>query len=103
MSDVESYLGNISVSTHNIDTSIKDIDKAIQNIEEDSKNVLSKITGLANISKDFYQGTKQTATETEEQLAIIEEIKQHLFLVKGRMEDLQGSVNQFKVNDDTLV
>ncbi|HEX3022743.1 MAG TPA: methyl-accepting chemotaxis protein, partial [Lachnospiraceae bacterium] len=103
MSEVESHLGNVSTSTHNIDTRIKDIDKAIQNIEEDSKNVLSKITGLANISKDFYQGTKQTATETEEQLAIIEEIKQHLFLVKGRMEDLQGSVNQFKVNNDTLV
>lgn len=98
MSEVESYLSKVSSSTLKIDSKIKDIDKAIHNIEEDSRNVLSKLTSLTDISKSFHQETKQTVSETEEQLAIIEEIKQNLFYVRKRMEDLEGTVNQFKVN-----
>lgn len=98
MSDVENYLTKVSSSTLNIDSRIKDIDKAIQSIEDDSKNVLSKMNALVEISNHCHKDTKQTSTEAEEQSAIIEEIRQHLLSFRNRIEDLEGTVNQFKVN-----
>jgi len=95
---VEIYLDKLSQSNQKVDYSIKEIAKAIVHIEEDSKNVLAKTTDLTDISGEFSAGTQQTASEAEEQLAIMETIRSDLAMVKDRMEQLGMTVNRFTVD-----
>lgn len=97
MSQVEHNLETLSKSNLKIDARIKEIAKAIIRIEKESKKVLEKTTFLAEIAKELSAGTQQTAAETEEQYAIMEGIKNDLLIVKDRMDQLGGTVNQFKI------
>jgi methyl-accepting chemotaxis protein len=98
MSQVQVYLDKLSNSNQKIDIRIKDIAKAIINIEADSRNVLDKTSRLTAISRELNDGTQQTAAETQEQYAMMEEIKNNLLIVKERMEQLGSTVNKFKIN-----
>jgi methyl-accepting chemotaxis protein len=98
MKQVELYLDKLSQSNQKVDYRIKEITKAIVHIEENSKNVLAKTKNLIDISREFSAGTQQTASETEEQLAIMESIRGDLATVKDRMEQLGMTVNGFKVD-----
>jgi methyl-accepting chemotaxis protein len=97
MSQVELYLEKLFETNQRMNSSIKDISDAILHIEEDSKNVLEKTTSMAEIARGLSSETQQSAAETEEQYAIMEGIKNDLVNVKGRMEELGGTVNQFKI------
>jgi methyl-accepting chemotaxis protein len=97
MSEVKLYLDKLKGSNQKINTRIKDITGAILNIEGEGKNVLNKTASLSKIAKELSEGTQQTSAETEEQYAITEGIKSNLSKVKNLMEELEGSVNQFKI------
>lgn len=97
MSEVKLYLDKLRTSNQKINTRIKDITGAILNIEGEGKNVLNKTASLSKIAKELNESTQQTSAETEEQYAITEGIKSNLIKVKNLMEELEGSVNQFKV------
>lgn len=96
---VEIYLDKLSNSNQKVDLRIKEIAKAIVNIEQDGRKVLEKTTSLADISREFSAGTQQTASESEEQLAIMELIRTDLAVVKDKMEQLSTMVNQFTINE----
>ncbi|MDD3172421.1 MAG: methyl-accepting chemotaxis protein [Herbinix sp.] len=98
MSQVKYNLEKLSDSNQKINTRIKEIAQAIIHIEADSKNVLNKTISLTQVAKDLSAGTQQTSAETQEQYAIMEGIKNDLLNVKILMEELGGTVNQFKIN-----
>lgn len=98
MTEVEANIDKVSQSNAKINRRIKEVEEAIVHIEEDSKHVLEKTTILADISKELSSGTQQTAAETEEQYAIMEGIRNDLYNVKKRMEELGSTVNRFKTN-----
>lgn len=95
--EVEQYLKKQGDSNEKINTRIKEISQAIVNIDSDSKNILEKTTSLSRIAKELSAGTQQTSAETEEQYAIMEGIKNDLVSVRTMMEELQETVNQFKI------
>lgn len=97
MSEVKLYLDKLRGSNQKINTRIKNITGAILNIEGEGKNVLNKTASLSKVAKELSAGTQQTSAETEEQYAITEAIKNNLSKVKNLMEELEGSVNQFKI------
>lgn len=97
MSEAKRHLEKLSDSSTKINTRIKEIADAIVNIETDSKQVLDKTSELGRISSRLSEGMQQTAAETEEQNAIMEGIRSDLLRLKERMDQLGGTVNQFKV------
>lgn len=98
MTEVKEYLDKLSGTNQKINTRIKEIATAVNHIEDDGRNVMEKTASLSVIAKDFNSGTQQTSAETEEQYAIMEGIKNELQSLKGMMETLGGTVNQFKVD-----
>lgn len=99
MTEVEVNIDKVAQSNAKINRRIKEVEEAILHIEEDSKHVLEKTTILADISKELSSGTQQTAAETEEQYAIMEGIRNDLYNLKRRMEELGSTVNRFKISD----
>ena len=97
MAEVDEYLQKLGDTNKKIDNRIKEIAAAIQNIEEDSRQVLDRTTSLSDIAKELSEGTQRTAAETQEQYAIMEEIKNDLIAVKEKAEQLKGTVNQFTI------
>lgn len=97
MAQVKLYLDKLSSSNESMNGRIKDIMTAILRIEENSKHILSKTTTLTMTAKELNAGTQQASAETEEQYAIMEGIRNDLQSVRVLMEELTGSVNQFKV------
>jgi methyl-accepting chemotaxis protein len=98
MSQVQLYLDKLSNANQKMDIRIKDIANGIINIEAESRDVLDKASQLTEISRELSDGTQQTAAETQEQYAMMEEIKNNLVIVKERMEQLGSTVNKFKIN-----
>jgi Methyl-accepting chemotaxis protein len=99
MSEVEHYLLKLSDSNKMINAHITEVEAAIIHIEDDSKFVLEKTVSLSQIAQELNAGTQQASAQTEEQYAIMEGIKNDLLQVKQLMENLEGAVNQFKVNE----
>lgn len=100
MSQVKLNLDKLSFSNKKINTGVKDIARAILHIEESGRSVLSKTSTLSKIARELNAGTQQTSAETQEQYAIMEGIKNDLVNVKSLMEELQNTVNSFKISVD---
>jgi methyl-accepting chemotaxis protein len=98
MSQVQLYLDKLSNANQKMDIRIKDIANGITNIEAESSDVLDKASQLTEISTELSDKTQQSAAETQEQYAMMEEIKNNLVIVKERMEQLGSTVNKFKIN-----
>lgn len=97
MADIKEYLNKLSGSSKKINTRIKEISAAVLHIEENSRNVLDTTEALSGIAKDLSAGTQQTSAETQEQYAILEEIKNDLANMKAVMRELGNSVDEFKI------
>lgn len=97
ISQVQEYLNKLEKSNKKVDIKIKEIAGAIGNIEKNSKDVLLRSAELADISKNFNDGTQQAAAGTQEQLAVTEGVRNSLLQVKDKMEQLGLAVNHFNI------
>ncbi|MCM8710105.1 methyl-accepting chemotaxis protein [Clostridium sp. SYSU_GA19001] len=95
---VDTYLKKLFSSNEKVDSRVKEVVKGIINIEKDSRNVLENTMKLADISREFSASTQQSAAATEEQLAVMEGIREGLDSVKKMMENLELTVNKFKID-----
>lgn len=78
-SNIESIVGNTALS-------------------DDCKHSVNKVYELANISRNFSAGSQQAAASTEEQSAIMQQIKENLENIKQTTYCLNDVVNKFKID-----
>lgn len=98
ITDVDKFLEKLYHSNQKVDDRVKLVAKAINHIENDSKSALATTMQLAVISKESNAKTQQSAAAAEEQLAIMEDIKNNINSVKDIVESLDLAVNKFKID-----
>lgn len=76
---------------------VSKIIEAIYCIENQCKQSLEKIREVAEFSKSFSAGSQEAAASTEEQTAIMEQIKSHLDVIRETTSNLDTAVNKFKL------
>lgn len=84
--------------SNEVNARVKDIIYAIKLIEDDCKHSVNKVYELANISRNFSAGSQQAAASTEEQSAIMQQIKENLENIKQTTYCLNDVVNKFKID-----
>lgn len=95
---VDAYLVELQKSSNEAYGRVKDIIDAINLIEDDCKHAVNKVYELANISRNFSAGSQQAAASTEEQAAIMQQIKENLENIKQTTYQLNDVVNKFKID-----
>ncbi|GKU24493.1 methyl-accepting chemotaxis protein [Clostridium folliculivorans] len=94
---VDSYLSDLQSSSIDTNIKIKEIINSIFIIEHTCKDSLNKIHELDDISRSFSSGSQQAAASTEEQAAIMYQVKINMNNIKNMTDRLNNVVNKFKV------
>lgn len=94
---VDSYLANLQKSSIDTNIKIKEIINSIYIIEQTCNDSLNRIHELDDISRSFSAGTQQAAASTEEQAAIMHQVKMNMKNIKDMTDSLNNVVNKFKV------
>jgi methyl-accepting chemotaxis protein len=95
---VDTYLLELKESSNEANIRVKEIIKAINLIEESCKYAVSKVSEFADISRNFSAGSQQAAASTEEETAIIAQIKENIESIKHTTYYLNDVVNKFKID-----
>ncbi|GFP75661.1 methyl-accepting chemotaxis protein [Clostridium fungisolvens] len=94
---VDSYLSDLQRSSVDTNIKIKEIISSIYIIEQTCKDSLNRIHELDDISRSFSAGSQQAAASTEEQAAIMYQVKVNMKNIKDMTDRLNNVVNKFKV------
>lgn len=95
--NIDKLLLSVTDANRNLDNQVKEAVVTIQELESNGQNVHQNTIRLAEISREFSSSTQQTAASTEEQFAIMEEIRQDLDRIKSMIENLEHTVNEFRI------
>ncbi|GFZ33749.1 methyl-accepting chemotaxis protein [Clostridium zeae] len=94
---VDSYLSDLQESSIDTNIKIKEIISSIYIIEKTCKDSLNRIHDLDDISRSFSAGAQQAVASTEEQAAIMYQVKINMNNIKDMTDRLNNVVNKFKV------
>ncbi len=94
---LNSYLENLKVSSHNVYSKIDQIIYLVNSIEKDCKTSIESIHEVAQLSVSFSTGCQNAAAATEEQAAVMLQIEQNLEEIKQMTVSLANAVNRFKI------
>ncbi|MBK1810216.1 methyl-accepting chemotaxis protein [Clostridium sp. YIM B02505] len=94
---VDTFLSDLQISSIDTNNKVKEIINSIHIIEQTCKDSLNKIHELDDISRSFSSGSQQAAASTEEQAAIMQQVKINMNNIKEMTDKLNNVVNKFKV------
>lgn len=97
VTQVDTYLVDLQKSNNDSYLKVKEIINAIISIEEECKRTVVKVNELADISRNFSAGSQQAAASSEEQTAMIHQIKDNINNVKDMTNYLNNITNKFKI------